>query len=408
MTAVPVGWRRTRLNDVCHVSPRDPALPSEAPFVTMAAVDVGRRFPTAYETRGVRGGVRARANDVLFARITPCLENGKLAQLPSDALPTGGSTEFIVVRPGPDVDPAFIYYWCLEPTVRADAQSTMSGVTGRMRLSGKDLARFTVDLPPLGEQRRIVEILEDHLSRLDAAQREVEHAGRRLASFEASGLSHAVVGEEVQLDSVTDIQGGIQKQPKRTPKLNSFPFLRVANVTAHGLDLAEVHRVELFNGELDRLRLAKGDLLVVEGNGSPSQIGRAAMWDGSIPDCVHQNHLIRVRARHGLIPEYLELAWNAPSNRRRLTALSSSSSGLHTLSVSKLKLLEINIPTSEEQVEIAARVRALREQRHSLASALQETFRHAAALRRSLFSAAFSGRLTGRASDLDRAEEAIA
>jgi hypothetical protein len=114
-----------------------------------------------------------------------------------------------------------------------------------------------------------------------------------------------VTWKRVPLADLADIQGGIQKQPKRAPRNNSFPFLRVANVTAKGLDLSDVHAIELFGDELPRLRLRRGDLLVVEGNGSASQIGRAAVWDGSIADCVHQNHLIRVRAREGLLPRCL-------------------------------------------------------------------------------------------------------
>src|SRR5664279_5036178 len=110
---------------------------------------------------------------------------------------------------------------------------------------------------------------------------------------------------QVNLDEVADIQGGIQKQAKRRPVNNRYPFLRVANVLRGKLVLNDVHEVELFNGELDRHRLQAGDLLVVEGNGSPDQIGRAAIWDGSIANCVHQNHLIRVRPSSKILPKYL-------------------------------------------------------------------------------------------------------
>jgi len=148
--------------------------------------------------------------------------------------------------------------------------------------------------------------------------------------MQASALSVARKGRKLALAEVADIQGGIQKQPKRTPRDNAFPFLRVANVTARGLELDNVHQVELFGNELDRLRLEVGGLLVVEGNGSPSQIGRAATWDGSIANCVHQNHLIRVRPGPKLLADYLEAVWNSPETRRELTDLSSSSSGLHS------------------------------------------------------------------------------
>jgi len=153
-----------------------------------------------------------------------------------------------------------------------------------------------------------------------------------------------VTWESVPLGDLASIQGGIQKQPKRTPLVNRYPFLRVANVTAAGLDLRDVHEVELFGDELDRLRLQQGDLLVVEGNGSPSQIGRAVVWDGSINDCVHQNHLIRVRPGGRILPRFLGLVWNSPAVREELTSISSSSSGLHTLSVTKLRSIQLPLP----------------------------------------------------------------
>jgi type I restriction enzyme S subunit len=80
------------------------------------------------------------------------------------------------------------------------------------------------------------------------------------------------------LAQIAEIQGGIQKQPSRRPKKNVFPFLRVANVYRSRLELGEMHVIELFQGELDKLRLETGDLLIVEGNGSPSEIGRMAIW----------------------------------------------------------------------------------------------------------------------------------
>lgn len=154
------------------------------------------------------------------------------------------------------------------------------------------------------------------------------------------------------LGEIAQIQGGIQKQAKRRPDKNPYPFLRVANVTASGLDLNEVHTIELFGEEIKKFRLARGDLLVVEGNGSPDQVGRAALWDESIPDAVHQNHLIRVRPGPRILPEYLGLVWNTPKTRERLTSVASSTSGLHTLSVSKLRRVELPVPPLDEQRRI--------------------------------------------------------
>ncbi|MGW3954279.1 restriction endonuclease subunit S [Streptomyces sp. NPDC004752] len=156
----------------------------------------------------------------------------------------------------------------------------------------------------------------------------------------------------VRLDQVCYVTGGIQKQAKRRPVKNKFPFLRVANVGRGALDLTEVHEVELFEGELEKFRLRAGDLLVVEGNGSPDQIGRAAMWRGAIDDAVHQNHLIKVRPTSAVDPRFLELLWNSPAVSSQLLRVAQSTSGLYTLSTSKLNRVEFALPPLAEQGRI--------------------------------------------------------
>lgn len=154
------------------------------------------------------------------------------------------------------------------------------------------------------------------------------------------------------LQQIALIQGGIQKQQKRRPVEKRFPFLRVANVGRGSLDLSELHEVELFDGELERFALNVGDLLVVEGNGSPDQLGRAAMWRGQIENCVHQNHLIRVRPSSALDPTFLLHLWNSAEVADQLRQVASSTSGLHTLSTAKLKRVEIPLPPLAEQRRI--------------------------------------------------------
>ncbi|MGW3423522.1 restriction endonuclease subunit S [Streptomyces phaeochromogenes] len=163
----------------------------------------------------------------------------------------------------------------------------------------------------------------------------------------------------VNLAQVCDVTGGIQKQAKRRPVQNKFPFLRVANVGRGSLDLGDIHEVELFEGELERFRLTNGDLLVVEGNGSPDQVGRAALWHGAIKDAVHQNHLIRVRPTSVIDPRFLELLWNSPDISAQLLRVAQSTSGLYTLSTSKLNRVEFALPPLAEQRRI---VEALEEQ----------------------------------------------
>jgi type I restriction enzyme S subunit len=309
----------------------------------------------------------------------------------------------IRVRPR-EHTPQFLLYFLRYLALTGQFMPESRGV-GINHLGRQRLASWSVPVPRVAEQRRIVEVLEDHLSRLETARGYLGHSMRRAVRLDAALRSEVRCGPERNLDEVTVIQGGIQKQQRRAPRDNAYPFLRVANVTAQGLDLSDVHRVELFGDELSRLRLRQGDLLVVEGNGSASQIGRAALWDGSIQDCVHQNHLIRVRPGPDLLPQYLEAVWNSPQTRARLTQVASSSSGLHTLSVSKLKALTLPVPDLELQRRLCLGLHESQTGLTRLTSAAREAQLRGDVLRRAVLAAAFSGQLTGRRTDNEIIEE---
>jgi type I restriction enzyme S subunit len=192
---------------------------------------------------------------------------------------------------------------------------------------------------------------------------------------------------------VSEIQGGIQKQPKRAPKANAYPFLRVANVYRNRLDLEEVHQIELFGDELGKLRLEKGDLLIVEGNGSPSEIGRMAIWNGAITDCVHQNHIIRARLIGDIPPSFVGDYWNSPDGSARVMSVASSTSGLHTLSVTKVSVLPIPLPPSAEQHRIVAEVERRLSLIDDLEAAVSANLKRAERLRQAILKRAFEGKL---------------
>lgn len=189
-----------------------------------------------------------------------------------------------------------------------------------------------------------------------------------------------------------EIQGGIQKQPKRAPKENKYPFLRVANVYRNELKLDEIHEIELFNNELDRLKLELGDILIVEGNGSKSEIGRCALWDCSIDNAVHQNHLIRARPR-GIVNAYL-LHWlNSPSGMEKMSKLAATTSGLYTLSVSKISKIPVPICSFEEQRIVADLIDSGIGDFDSQTAAIETALKQNSAQRKNILKDAFSGKL---------------
>jgi len=194
------------------------------------------------------------------------------------------------------------------------------------------------------------------------------------------------------VEQVAQIQGGIQKQPSRAPRQNAYPYLRVANVLRGRLDLSVIEKMELFGNELETLHLKSGDLLIVEGNGSKTEIGRSALWNDEIENCVHQNHIIRVRLNH-VLPKFIDFYWNSPEGNQRVMDVAASTTGLYTLSVSKISRLPVPLPPLAEQAQIVAEVEAKLSNIVQMEVTIGASLKRAEHERQSILHEAFAGRL---------------
>lgn len=117
-----------------------------------------------------------------MARITPCLENGKIAMVPAELNRIGGSTEFVVLRAGPDLLPEFLFLWAVSGPTHHAAVDLMVGTSGRQRVSGTDLAALPISVPPLEVQRRIVDLIDAFDAHSDRFRSETDSLRTLLAS----------------------------------------------------------------------------------------------------------------------------------------------------------------------------------------------------------------------------------
>jgi len=134
----------------------------EYPFVEMGIIEPCRRYVRTDQNRIFQsGGAKFLSGDTLFARITPCLENGKIAQYQdADGQAGFGSTEFFVFRARPGVsDSGFVYYLANSDLIRKPAEKSMSGASGRQRADLKSIVDLEVPFPSLPTQRKIATIL---------------------------------------------------------------------------------------------------------------------------------------------------------------------------------------------------------------------------------------------------------
>lgn len=156
-------WKEVSLDQALDINPSVKMQKGGAyPFVDMQTIEAGNKFVSPMQTREFKGsGSRFVDGDTLMARITPCLENGKISRYRSkDKTPAHGSTEFIVLRHRDKVTaPEFVYYLTISDQVKPFAIAQMTGSSGRQRVPVDAFKRLTVTLPPLKEQQAIAEIL---------------------------------------------------------------------------------------------------------------------------------------------------------------------------------------------------------------------------------------------------------
>jgi type I restriction enzyme S subunit len=189
---------------VCQVNPakaaRD-ALPADAEvtFVPMPAVDADSGAITAPQVRAfgeVRKGFTSfRDGDVIMAKITPCMENGKAAIARGLRCGLGfGSTEFHVLRPSEAALPEFVYYFIRQESFRAAAEMEMTGSVGQKRVPAEFVQNARMPLPPLPEQVRIVARVAELSAHVDAARERLAKVPAILKRLRQTVLMAALSG----------------------------------------------------------------------------------------------------------------------------------------------------------------------------------------------------------------------
>jgi type I restriction enzyme S subunit len=201
---LPEGWAEVAIGEVCQVNPPKPKpsevlMDAEVTFVPMPSVDADSgtiRNPLIRSFDEVRKGFTSfRENDVIMAKITPCMENGKAAIARELRNGLGfGSTEFHVLRSEKAILPEFVYYFVRQESFRSAAEMEMTGSVGQKRVPAEFIQQARIPLPPLAEQFRIVRRIAELTARVDASRERLDKVPAILKKFRQATLSAACSG----------------------------------------------------------------------------------------------------------------------------------------------------------------------------------------------------------------------
>jgi type I restriction enzyme S subunit len=432
---LPQSWATARLDEVCGInersfSPLPTAYDMPIHFVPMAAVrgefggiDLATKRPLGEVIKGYTAFVEG---NVLFAKITPCMENGKLALVPKLANHVGfGSTEFHVLHSGDAVLAAWIARYVSQLAFRRAARQDMSGSAGQLRVQTPWLAAVSVPVAPLAEQHRILQRVDEALSEIDAGVLELEAAKRKLTLYRQSLLKAAVEGaltagwrQRRRLSSSVTSQNSGTDAPAWLPpdwrwlRVDQLPgismsngrsvptavegakVLRLTAVRAGRIDLGEYKLGSWSNAEAQPFAVHEGDLLVVRGNGSLSLVGRAGVVPATTEQIAYPDTLIRVRCDTGVVrPRWLACVWDSELVRNHLERRARTSAGIYKISQPDIASATLPLPSRDEQDEALALLDAELSRVDSIEQSLALAERSATAQRQNILRAAFSGQL---------------
>src|SRR5574340_573546 len=460
-------WPVKAIEEVAEVNPRidKSAIPDDSPvsFVPMPAV--GARNGSIYveETRPAvevkKGFTSFLEGDVLFAKITPCMENGKMAVVPKLVNGYGfGSTEFHVLRPKSGMDAKYLYYYVSSQSFRSEAERYMTGAVGQKRVSTTYLKQCTIPVAPLDQQKRVVAEIEKQFSRLDEAVANLKRVKANLTRYKAAVLKAAVEGRLVETEAeLARREGrtyetgakllqriletrrsqwkgkGKYKEPAapdtavlpelpegwvwatfeqlsselmngygKRSQIDGHPriVLRLADISDGEISYADVRRINCTDEETGKYALAQNDLLILRVNGSPELVGRFVLVRSTNEDTLFCDHFIRVRCANPGLSSWLNLYADSERFRRYIDLNKVSSAGQNTISQGTLLPHAVPLPPAKEQQNIITEIDRCFSLADEAETQVNSNLQRAVRLRQAILGKAFSARQTKYALEL--------
>ncbi|MGY6759835.1 Hypothetical protein KLENKIAIHU_2108 [Klenkia terrae] len=307
----------------------------------------------------------------------------------------------------PGTNPAWLRYMLMAPSARRQIEARATGTSDSMR-NISQAGLLAVQLPdcPDSEQRRIVELLEDHFSRLDAADSYLSASLDRLSRLETAQLSALMeqAGTVRDLGLADLLEVPLTNGRSVPTRQDGFPVLRLTAIRSSTVDTTHSKGGDWSVDEARPFLVEKGDFLVARGNGTLRLVGRGALVDAVPEEVAFPDTMIRIRPDvTRLHPEFLRLVWNAPRVRRQIEAQARTTAGIYKINQQHVRGIRLDLPDLPGQHRVVADMSEAIAARNRVHEALHLARRRSSALRRGLLEAAFTGRLPGQSSDVDLA-----
>ena len=402
------GWQIKTIGEVCQIKPskseaRNKVAADElVSFLPMEALGIDKKFVRANQEKSlseVAGSYTYFAEgDVLLAKITPCFENGKLGIAEGLTNRIGfGSSEYIVFRPDETLNKEWLYYYLARESFRVEGAARMSGAVGHKRVAKEFIESYSIPVPPLSEQKRIVSILDEAFDGIATAKANAEKNLQNARALFESHLQSVFtqrgegwVEHQKPLADLCELIVDCEHKTAPTQE-EGIPSIRTPNIGKGKLLLDGVYRVseETYQEWTRRVEPLPGDLILAR----EAPAGNVAVIPENLKVCLGQRTVLIRPSRKVFEPEFLALMLLQPQMQQKLLAHSRGATVQH-VNMKDIRAHDVGaIPSLSVQREIVSVVSKASQETQRLESLYQRKLTALDELKKSLLHQAFAGEL---------------
>lgn len=366
-----------RLGDVCTVSSSNaPILDDRIWLLNLDMVEqqTGNIISYNYVENDALNGsiIQFDTDNVLYSKLRPNLNKVVIPDRGGFA-----TSEMLPLKPNSNV----LCREYLAAYLRSDSFVTwaISKTAGAKmpRLGTKVLLDKEIPLPPLEEQRRIADLL-DKVSYLIAKRRaQLDKLDllvkAKFVEMFGDPVLNPMSWPEHSLEDMADIVSGITKGRKtKETELVEVPYMAVSNVKDGYIDWATVKTIFATKSEIEQYRILPDDVLMTEG-GDPDKLGRGAIIRKPLENCIHQNHIFRVRLNENvLLPAYFAEFLQHQKAKQYFLRCAKQTTGIASINMRQLKGLPTLVPTLDMQFQFAAYAKKIEHSKLSINRSLEK------------------------------------
>ena len=399
------------LGEVCQIMPpkaearQRVSASTLVSFVPMEDLGIDQKILMATQSKPLTNVVGSYTyfadGDVLLAKITPCFENGKLGIAANLANGIGfGSSEYIVFRPNSSVDKEWLYYFLSRESFREEGATRMSGAVGHKRVAKEFIGTYSIPIPPLHVQQRIVNILDEAFAAIAIAKSNVEenigNASAIFDSYTQSLFTRLGSGWDNKPKTLSELcELIVDCEHKTAPtQVEGIPSIRTPNIGKGVLLLDGVYCVsnDTYNAWTRRAKPRGGDLILAR----EAPAGNVAVIPDDLQVCLGQRTVLIRPKKEIFDSHFLAALILQPTVQGKLLAHSRGATVQH-VNLKDIRALDIGtIPSIAEQKLVVAKVSRIREEIERLTSAYKRKLAALETLKKSLLNRAFSGQLQSK------------